>query len=174
VTTLAASGVTATNATLNGTVNPLGAVTSAYFQYGLTTSYGSYSTTNNLAATNTTLSVSNLISSLTPGTTYHFRLVGSNSAGTNAGVDLMFTTVSIQPVNFNLNGSIQLSGGAFKLSFTNLSGLGFTVLGATNLVLPVSNWTVLGAPSEAPPGQYQFTAPQATNNTKRFYRVRSP
>jgi len=41
VTTLAATGATATNATLHGTVNPNGAVTTAYYQYGLTTNYGS-------------------------------------------------------------------------------------------------------------------------------------
>jgi hypothetical protein len=45
VTTLAATGVTATNATLHGTVNPNGSVTTAYFQYGLTTNYGSFSAT---------------------------------------------------------------------------------------------------------------------------------
>jgi hypothetical protein len=69
---------------------------------------------------------------------------------------------------------MHLPGGAFQISFTNLSGLGFTVLATTNLALPLSNWTVLGAPTEAPPGQYQFTDAQATNNPQRFYRVRSP
>jgi len=93
-TTLAASGLTPTNATLNGTVNPGGGATAAYFQYGTDTNYGSFSVTNNLAATNTTLSVSNLISSLSPGTTYHFQLVAINSAGTSLGGDLVFTTVS--------------------------------------------------------------------------------
>jgi len=78
------------------------------------------------------------------------------------------------PVAFRLSGSSQLSGGAFQLSFTNLSGLGFTVLGSTNVALPVAQWTVLGAPVENPPGRYQFTDPQATNKATRFYRVRSP
>lgn len=41
VTTSAASGVTATAATLNGTVNPEGAATTYQFQYGTSTSYGS-------------------------------------------------------------------------------------------------------------------------------------
>jgi hypothetical protein len=52
--------------------------------------------------------------------------------------------------------------------------LSFTVLGATNPGLPLSNWTVLGAASEAPSGHYQFTDLQATNKTIQFYRVRSP
>ena len=37
--------------------------------------------------------------------------------------------------------------------------------------LPLSSWTVLGAPTEAPAGQYQFTDSQTTNNPQRFYRV---
>src|SRR6185369_7222614 len=76
VATPAASGVTATNAIVNGTVNPNGAATTAYFQYGLTTNYGSFSATNGLPATNTTLAVSNLVGSLAPGVVYHFRTVG--------------------------------------------------------------------------------------------------
>ena len=94
VTTLAATSITATNATLNGTVNPDGAATTAYFQYGLTTSYGSFSSTNSLAATNAVLNVSNLLSGLAPGTIYHYRLVAANSAGTNYGSDITLTTVS--------------------------------------------------------------------------------
>ncbi|MDB6036067.1 MAG: hypothetical protein JWM16_6405, partial [Verrucomicrobiales bacterium] len=173
VTTFAASGVTATNAMLNGTVNPKGAATKAYFQYGLTTSYGSYSATNTLAGTNTTLSASNLVGSLARGMTYHFRLMATNSAGTTLGSDLMFTTASPQPVSFVLHGPIRLPGGASKLSFTNLSGLSFTVLGTTNLTLTSSNWITLGMASEVSSGQYQFTD-TSTNRPTQFYRIRSP
>ncbi len=77
-------------------------------------------------------------------------------------------------VAFSLRGSSQFNGGAFQLSFTNLSGLPFTVLGSTNVALPLTNWTVLGAPVENPPGTYQFTDLQATNNATQYYRVRSP
>src|SRR5205085_7568021 len=38
-TTLAATGIGQTNATLHGTVNPNGALATAYYQYGLTTNY---------------------------------------------------------------------------------------------------------------------------------------
>jgi hypothetical protein len=175
VTTFAASGVTSSNAILNGTVNPNGVVAFAYFAYGLTTNYGSYSATNTLAATNVTLSVSNLIGNLTPGTNYHFQLVAGNSVGTNAGADVLFTTAGqSQATSFSLNGGVILPGGAFQFSFTNLASLSFTVLGATNIELPLSNWTVLGTPVEGPAGQYQFTDQQATNTPIRFYRVRSP
>jgi hypothetical protein len=111
---------------------------------------------------------------LTPNTTYHYRLGGVNSAGTSLGGDLTFTTSAFQAVSFSVNGSVQFSGGAFHLGFTNLNGLSFTVLATTNLGLPLSNWTALGVASETPPGQYQFTDLQATNSPQRFYRVRSP
>jgi hypothetical protein len=49
-----------------------------------------------------------------------------------------------------------------------------TVFAATNSSLPLANWTTLGSATEVSSGQFQFTDPQATNNAKRFYRVRSP
>jgi len=116
-------------------------------------------------------------STLLPGTTYHFQLVGINSAGTTAGADLTFTTTSGQtPTGITLTGAVTLAGGAFQLSFTNLSGLGFTILGTTNLAVPFADWTVLGAAVESPAGSgnYQFSDTQNTNNTTEFYRVRSP
>jgi hypothetical protein len=172
---LPATGITSTNASLNGMVNPNGAATTAYFRFGLTTNYDSYSATNALAATNVTLAVSNLVSGLTPGTTYHFQLVAGNSLGTNAGADMLFTTPSsAQALDFSLNGAVKLPGGEFQFSFTNLSGLSFTVLATTDLALPSTNWTALGAPVESAPGQYQFTDAQATNTAIRFYRVSAP
>jgi hypothetical protein len=57
---------------------------------------------------------------------------------------------------------------------TNGSANTATVLATTNLLLPLTNWTVLGTVTDNPPGQFQFTDPQATNHPLRFYRVRSP
>jgi len=81
--------------------------------------------------------------------------------------------VVAQPAPFNLTGAKQLAG-PFQLSFTNLSGLPFTVLASTNVALPLASWTVLGSAVENPSGHYQFTGPQATNNLQRLYGLRSP
>ena len=78
------------------------------------------------------------------------------------------------PSPYSLAGVTRLGNGSVQFRFSNASGLPFTVLAATNVALPFSNWTVLGAPTESPAGQYQFTDPQATNMVQRFYRVRSP
>src|SRR5271168_3727632 len=60
-TTLAATAITTTNATLNGTVNPNGGVTTAYFQYGLTTNYSNLGGLTDLPATNITLPLPGLV-----------------------------------------------------------------------------------------------------------------
>jgi len=72
-----------------------------------------------------------------------------------------------------LANATKLPSGAFQFTFTNMSGFGFTALAATNVALPLSSWTVLGAVTETLPGQYQFTDAQATANKQRFYQVRS-
>ena len=57
VTTQPATSVTVSNATLNGTVNPNGAVTTAYFQYGLTANYENISTASVLPSGNAAVAV---------------------------------------------------------------------------------------------------------------------
>ena len=94
-TTGSASSITATGATLNGTVNDKGATTTVTFDYGATTGYG----TNVAATTGATISVgagstatSVAIMGLSCNTTYHFRVNGANSAGATNGGDASFTT----------------------------------------------------------------------------------
>ena len=64
--------------------------------------------------------------------------------------------------------------GTFQAGFTNLQGGTFSVWAATNISLSLSNWTNLGAVTDSPPGQFQFTDPQGSNYPQRFYRVSSP
>ena len=80
------------SAKLNGSVNPHGLTTSVYFQYGTTNSYGLTSAPQSHTG-NTSLNVSANISGLTASTTYHFRIVATNSAGTRYGSDRTFTTL---------------------------------------------------------------------------------
>jgi filamentous hemagglutinin family protein len=96
VTTNAASAVTATGATLNGTVSSNGATTTVTFQYGLTTAYGSTATAaqSPLASGASGVSVSAAVGGLTCNTLYHFRVVGANTNGTTNGADATFTTAA--------------------------------------------------------------------------------
>ena len=70
--------------------------------------------------------------------------------------------------------AILLSDGSLQLNFTNGNGAPFTVLGTTDLSVPLSNWAELGPAIEIMPGEFQFTDAQATSHIARFYRVRSP
>jgi phosphodiesterase/alkaline phosphatase D-like protein len=93
VTTNSATNVTSSSATLNGTVNPNGLTTSVHFEYGLTTSYGFSTSSHNYSGV-TTQSVTANITGLSPNTTYHFRIVATNSGGTRHGGDRTFRTLS--------------------------------------------------------------------------------
>jgi hypothetical protein len=114
------------------------------------------------------------ITNLSPGTSYLFRLVGANDSGMRYGSNLMFTTLGVAPPR--LSQPVRLSNGSFQLSFTSTPGTSFSALATTNIAEPRTNWTVLGPAIESPvgPGQFQFTDPQATNFTQRFYLLRSP
>jgi hypothetical protein len=79
-------------ANLNGSANPHGLTTIVYFQYGTTNSYG-LTTAPQSHTGNTSVNVSANISGLTASTTYHFRIVTTNSAGTRYGSDTTFTTL---------------------------------------------------------------------------------
>lgn len=94
VTTNAATSLTDSGATLNGTVRSNGAITTVTFDYGLNTSYGSTATAtaSPLAANAGNTAVSAAVTGLSCATTYHFRVKGVNSVGTTNGGDLSFMT----------------------------------------------------------------------------------
>jgi hypothetical protein len=120
VSTSGASGVQPLQATLNGTVNPKGADTHYYFQYGLSTSYGS--TTGEVDARSDTSAVlASATVGLSPGTTYHYRIVASNSQGTTYGNDetvktpgpveaVTGTATSVQQTEATMNGTVNPRG----------------------------------------------------------------
>jgi subtilisin family serine protease/streptogramin lyase len=90
-----ATSITSSKATLNGIVNPHGSETSYQFEYGTTTSYGSKAPASfKLVGSGTKdVKVSQSISGLKPGTTYHFRVMAIKSPdlGPVYGEDLTFT-----------------------------------------------------------------------------------
>ena len=96
VATGGASAVGVSQATLSGVVDPLGEPTSYRFEYGTSVGYGSnWPTVDVEVGTSTgeqTLSVN--LENLLPNTTYHFRLVASDQAGTAYGADQSFETGS--------------------------------------------------------------------------------
>jgi hypothetical protein len=93
VTTGAPSGITQTAATLTASINPNGASASCHFEFGTTVAYGGTGACPLDPGDGEVAVVEQIgLAGLTPATTYHYRLVGTNGGGTTNGLDLSFTT----------------------------------------------------------------------------------
>jgi len=82
---------------LNGAVNPNGLDTHYYFEYGLTTFYGSTvpaAPGMDLGSGTGSVYTWNIAGKLTPSAEYHYRVVATNSAGTSDGSDRTFKTLA--------------------------------------------------------------------------------
>jgi hypothetical protein len=97
VTATNPSHVAQTSAQFNGTVDPNGATTTYFFQYGLTTAYGLNTAIKNAGRGTKFVKASAAASGLIPGTLYHFRILAFNSHGGAVGRDHTFTTVGPPP-----------------------------------------------------------------------------
>src|SRR6185436_5969740 len=89
-----ATGILVGRAILNGNVNSAGLPTTVFFEYGLTTNYGKTTATMNLAPGNVSVPVSIPIVGLSPATTYHYRMVATNSFGAGNGIEQSFATAT--------------------------------------------------------------------------------
>jgi hypothetical protein len=92
VSTGGANSISDTSAALRGSVNPHGSATSYYFQWGRSDYYGTNSGTRSAGHGSRYVVVQTTAGDLTPGATYHFRLVATNASGTSYGDDHTFTT----------------------------------------------------------------------------------
>jgi len=125
-------------ATLKGSVNPHGVDTSYVFQYGTTTAYGAQTSPASVGSGTATVQVSQQITGLQPGTTYHYRIVATSAAGSTDGLDFAFTTKKI-PLTFKITATPDpiVFGNSFSVSGV-LSGTGAAnhevVLQATSLL----------------------------------------
>jgi hypothetical protein len=106
-----------TGATLKATVNPQGAATTYHFEYGTDTSYGTSAPTPDASAgsSSSAQSVSVDVTGLQPSTTYHFRVVATNVAGTTNGSDHTFTTSAPVVADTCPNAHIRAQQGASML-----------------------------------------------------------
>ena len=132
----AVTGLTKSQVTLNGRVNSLGLSTAAKFEYGLTNAYGTESAAGYWPdGDNTTHEVSARLDNLSPLTTYHWRLVATNAAGTVATSDATFTTLPTTQQAWRLQyfGSADNAGDGADSSDPDKDGLTNLVEWACNL-----------------------------------------
>ncbi|SPE61080.1 hypothetical protein SBV1_60039 [Verrucomicrobia bacterium] len=102
-----------------------------------------------------------------------------DASGTANPLNLVLNTNKVVTANFGVVvpprlTSLNVSNGVFRFSFTNASGLSFSLFAATNPSVPFSNWTLLSSPLEGPAGVYRVSDTQSASNSQRFFRVRWP
>src|SRR5439155_21538162 len=95
VTTGPTTAIGATTATVTGTVNPGGVATTWYVEYGTSTGYGSQTAPTSAGSGTADKAVSVSLTGLAQGTTYHYRVVATLTAGTSRGGDGLFTTLAV-------------------------------------------------------------------------------
>jgi len=102
-----ASGVNSATATITWTTNE---ASDSQVQYGTTMSYGNSTPLDSSMVT----SHSQMVSGLTAGTTYHFRVKSKDAAGNLAtSGDFVFTTTATQPAGISVNINFQPAGAAY-------------------------------------------------------------
>ena len=94
VTTEPAANITPVGATLNGTVDPRGVATSAFFQYGTTKNYGNRTGDQSAGVNPGAIPLSADVSKLKSATTYPYRMVAENKDGRTNGPDRTFKTAA--------------------------------------------------------------------------------
>jgi hypothetical protein len=114
-TTGPADATTSTTSRLTGTVNPNGAETTYYFEYGTSPNFGSTTPLTGVGVGTADVAITATLSGLAPGDTYYYRLVATN----------YFATVYGQPATFQTSATPSVTtGSATSLSATteSLSG----------------------------------------------------
>ena len=116
-----ATGVTRESATLNASADPQGlAVSDCHFEYGTTTMYGATAACSELPGSGGDgVPVSAQLADLTRYTTYYFRIVVTNSAGTAYGAAETFKTLPDPPT--------VATGGAAAVVYQTTASLEATV-----------------------------------------------
>ncbi len=92
-----ASAITDATAAVAGSVDPDGASTSVFFQYGTSTSYGSSTSPQTLGPDDATDAFTGSLSGLPAKTVIHYRAVATTDFGTVDGPDQTLTTAATPP-----------------------------------------------------------------------------
>jgi hypothetical protein len=116
-------GVGPNVATLDAQILPNGADTTYRFEYGGTHAYGSVvpAQEGDAGSGSTVVRVEQSIGGLAPDTTYHYRLIAKNSAGTQTSEDGTFSTFGVETFTVaatNADGSPDLQAGSHPYEVT--------------------------------------------------------
>lgn len=165
-TTVPATNVTLTSATLRATVTPNHSPTTVSFIWGTDLNYGNtnlaisgISGTNQYPATHP-------LSGLQPGTEYHYNVIAANALGTTVGSNLSFTTLP-RPA---ITGIAPQSDNTCQITLSGSPGMSYTLQTSTNL----SDWSNLTNLTMDANGLLDFTIDNTTNYPALFFRLGYP
>jgi MYXO-CTERM domain-containing protein len=121
VATVAASGITATTVTLNGTANPNGTDANGWFRYdttmptSCTDSFGTRTPAGSggtdLGNGTSSAPYTAALTGLEPNQTYYYCAIASNTGGASFGMVMMFTTAMAAPTVQTLPGGTDAASG---------------------------------------------------------------
>jgi phosphodiesterase/alkaline phosphatase D-like protein len=154
VQTGAATNVTTGSAVLTGTVNPNGAATGYSFDYGTSSALGAVTTSKRAGHGEKAVDIKQFVGSLTPGTTYYYRLGALSSKGGATGQVRTFKTAGPPPpgavtgtatavgsTTATINGTIDTNGAAtswnVQYGTTTSYGVNTTAQTVANSAAPV-------------------------------------
>ncbi len=98
MSTLAATDISDTGATLNGSANPGGAAILTHFDFGTTTAYGTSTADARLDVASVATAFDATVSGLTQNETVHFRAVAKTDFVTLDGLDQSFVVANTPPI----------------------------------------------------------------------------
>ena len=171
-----AQQVTSTSALLTGTINPNGEATTWYFELGATKSYGNRTDTQGpTGATKGNMKVSATAASLSPGATYHYRLVAVNATGTKLGRDKTFKTpasltLAASPGTLLFGAPTALSG---QLAGSRIAGVKVT-LQQDPAPYDARDFKAIATATTDANGHFSITQVPATNTAYRVVAATTP
>jgi hypothetical protein len=173
VTTIAATGVGNTSATLNGNLDGLGtaAAVQVSFEWGPNTSYGNNTDPQTVTGTG---AFSANISGLTVGTTYHYRTKADGDGDPVYGSDIVFVCTSPPTVTTNAASSITTNSARLNGNLGNLgtaSGVTASFVWGTTLGGPYPNETAGVAKPVI--GTFYFDLPGLSPGTTYYYQAKA-
>jgi streptogramin lyase len=118
------------SASLTGTVNPNGtSIADCHFEFGTNPAYGtSIPCAQTVGGGTAPVAVSTMLGALSPGQSYHFRIVAANAFGTGAGDDETFT---MPPASAAAGATIGIDQ-----TLTTGTGMGGGVAGSSSALAP--------------------------------------
>ena len=176
VSTYSATSVSSSFATLNGAVNPVGSSTTAWFEWSTSASLASYTTTPSQSAGNGNgyVGITHGLSLLSPATTYYYRMVAQNTAGTVRGAIANFTTSANLPSVTTQTATGVSSNTATLSALVNPSGASTTAWfewGASPSLTPYTSSAGQAMGSSNGTLILAQTLASLSGNTTYYYRV---